>query len=99
MPLIACTVCGRPSRHSHCPAHLPAKQAEDKARWREGRGTAEHERIRQAVFARDGHACVICGSTKKLEAGHIVPHVAGGLFVEENLQTECQSCNRRKGAA
>jgi 5-methylcytosine-specific restriction endonuclease McrA len=33
-----------------------------------------------------------------LELDHIHPHVLGGKFRIENLQTLCNSCNARKGA-
>lgn len=87
-----------------CGAMIPKGQkwCEDcdpqRASGRPGRGTAEHEAIRQAVFARDGYRCVKCGSEEDLQAGHLVPYAAGGQFVLENLQTECGSCNRRQGA-
>lgn len=95
----ACQKCGRPSDGRYCLLHRRDAQEAVKARWRPGRGTKAHEEIRQAVFERDGHRCVDCGSTESLEGGHIVPHVAGGLFVLENLKTQCRRCNRGQGAA
>lgn len=54
--------------------------------------------LRRAVFAHDGWACVYCGSKRKLELDHIQPISKGGTDDRANLQTLCQSCNRRKGA-
>lgn len=54
-----------------------------------------HER-RQAVFERDGHKCVYCGSTENLAADHVVPLIQGGSSELDNLATACKSCNSSK---
>ena len=54
---------------------------------------------RLAVFERDGHACVRCGSTDRLEADHILPQSAGGPHIIENLRTLCKSCNAARPVA
>lgn len=55
------------------------------------------KKLRAKVFARDGHACLHCGVTFALQLDHITPRSQGGETCEENLQTLCQPCNRRKG--
>jgi hypothetical protein len=55
-------------------------------------------RIRRAVMARDGRACVLCGATKHLALDHIYPWSLGGPDTVENLRVLCRSCNSRKGA-
>lgn len=49
--------------------------------------------LREAVFERDGHKCVRCGSTEHLQADHILPQSAGGPHIIENLRTLCRPCN------
>ena len=53
--------------------------------------------LRRAVYARDGYACIHCGSTDRLSIDHIYPYSRGGEATLENLQTLCLSCNCRKG--
>lgn len=48
---------------------------------------------RQAVLERDG-ACVLCGSTERLEVDHIVPRSEGGGHGLENLRALCAECHR-----
>lgn len=47
------------------------------------------EILRPLVFARDGHACVRCGSTRHLEAHHRLPTGRGGPDSLANLVTLC----------
>lgn len=51
--------------------------------------------VRSRVMARDGYACVICGSTEALEVDHIIeridwPEGEGGLHDMDNLRTLCR---------
>lgn len=54
--------------------------------------------LRLHVYARDGFACLRCGTTSDLSLDHIHPWSKGGLDTEDNLQTLCRSCNSSKGA-
>lgn len=54
--------------------------------------------IRRAVFARDGHLCLLCGATEDLTLDHIWPQVLGGEHTLENLRVLCRPCNSSKGA-
>lgn len=53
--------------------------------------------IRDAIYRRDGNACLRCGARQPLTVDHIVPVVLGGTSNEQNLQTLCRSCNSSKG--
>lgn len=52
--------------------------------------------LRRRVFARDGHACIACGSVVDLSLDHATPVTAGGQDTFDNLQTMCRPCNRLK---
>jgi len=52
--------------------------------------------IRARVIVRDGGRCRRCGSARNLELDHIIPLSRGGSSDEDNLQTLCRRCNRRK---
>lgn len=54
--------------------------------------------LRAAVYQRDGHACLHCGTRESLSLDHIYPYSLGGEDTLENLQTLCRPCNSRKGA-
>jgi hypothetical protein len=56
------------------------------------------QRLRSAVFVRDGEVCVYCGDTPDdPECDHVFPVSRGGRSVLENLATACPACNRAKG--
>lgn len=51
--------------------------------------------FREAVFARDGHKCAVCGATEGLDAHHILDrhHIAKGGSVLENGISLCVVCH------
>jgi hypothetical protein len=55
--------------------------------------------IRQAVWERDGAACVECTATFDLQYDHIIPVSRGGATNVANLQILCGDCNRAKSDA
>ena len=56
-------------------------------------------KMRFAIYNRDGYRCRICGKKKPdLEIDHIYPISKGGKSTMDNLQTLCHSCNVKKGA-
>lgn len=59
-------------------------------------------RLRFEVLRRDGYKCQICGATAqdgaKLHVDHKRARVKGGLTIEENLWTLCETCNLGKSA-
>lgn len=60
--------------------------------------------LREKIKKRDNYTCKNCGlSTSNepnllLEIDHIIPLSKNGQTTEENLQTLCWKCNRKKGA-
>lgn len=56
------------------------------------------ERLRRAVYERDGFACIDCNSRDDLTLDHIHPWSKGGEDTFDNLRTLCRPCNSRKGA-
>jgi CRISPR/Cas system Type II protein with McrA/HNH and RuvC-like nuclease domain len=48
---------------------------------------------RKRIFARDGHKCAYCLSTKNLSIDHVVPKSRGGKNTWENMVTSCKRCN------
>lgn len=55
-------------------------------------------KMRFAIYQRDGNRCCICGSRHNLEIDHIFPVSKGGKSTYDNLQTLCHRCNIRKGS-
>lgn len=57
---------------------------------------------RLAIYARDGFACVYCGSAMesgaRLTLDHVVPCLLGGNNEATNLVTACLACNSAKQA-
>lgn len=60
--------------------------------------------LREQIKKRDNYTCKCCGNSSHiepnllLEIDHIIPLSKGGVTTEENLQTLCWKCNRKKGA-
>lgn len=53
--------------------------------------------LRIRVYTRDGFKCLHCGTSEDLTCDHIVAEIKGGATNQENLQTLCMKCNRKKG--
>lgn len=52
---------------------------------------------RQKLLEFYENKCLICGTSEKLEADHVIPLSDGGSHSAENLQVLCQFHNRSKG--
>ena len=53
------------------------------------------KRVKEKVWERDNHCCVICGSTSAMPNAHFIPRSKGGLGIEENIITLCNDCHRK----
>lgn len=51
--------------------------------------------VKDLVWERDGHECVICGSHQALPEAHYISRAQGGLGIEENIVTLCRHCHDR----
>jgi 5-methylcytosine-specific restriction endonuclease McrA len=54
--------------------------------------------FRENIKARDGYACVYCGSSENLTVDHVRPKSKGGTDTADNLVTACRPCNQAKGS-
>jgi len=52
------------------------------------------KRVKDAVWERDNHRCILCGSAQAMPNAHVVPRAQGGKGVEQNIVTLCQNCHR-----
>ena len=52
---------------------------------------------RAAIYERDEHRCVWCGSTEELTVDHLEPRSLGGTNDITNLATACMRHNRERG--
>lgn len=51
--------------------------------------------VKEIVWDRDGHACVICGTKNAMPNGHIISRAQSGKGIEQNIVTLCMNCHRR----
>ena len=52
---------------------------------------------RLAIYARDGHRCLYCGTGERLSLDHFLPVAKGGTNCTRNLFTACVPCNSARG--
>ncbi len=67
------------------------------ARYRERGGGTIPEELQQAVFDRDGRACLKCDADSNRCCDHIHPVSKGGETTFDNMQTLCMPCDARRG--
>lgn len=51
------------------------------------------QKVKQIVWERDCHRCIICGSSQALPNAHYIPRSKGGLGIEQNIVTLCLNCH------
>jgi phage terminase large subunit-like protein len=81
---IRCTAFPQSDLHARKPWQNPSASSmaisADRAAW---------NRLRKLALRRDGHRCVVCGSTDSPQVHHRVPVAAGGAHALHNLETRC----------
>lgn len=50
-------------------------------------------RVKDAVWERDYHQCVLCGNPQAAPVCHFIRRSQGGLGIEENIWTGCAACH------
>ena len=50
-------------------------------------------KVKQIVWERDNHQCIICGNRQAMPNSHVVRRSSGGLGIEQNIVTMCQRCH------
>lgn len=52
------------------------------------------KKVKEAVYLRDNGLCIFCGRPGD-PVSHVVRRSQGGLGIEENIVTACNSCHRK----
>jgi 5-methylcytosine-specific restriction endonuclease McrA len=47
------------------------------------------KKVKDIVWERDNHRCVICGDSRAFPNAHYIPRSQGGLGIEQNIVTLC----------
>lgn len=64
---------------------------------RRTKATDISQKVKKAVWERDGGRCVVCGcSVNVMPNAHFIPRSKGGLGVEENIVTLCTEFTENK---
>lgn len=53
------------------------------------------QKVKAAVYERDGGCCIWCGSPEGQPNAHFIPRSQSGLGIEENILTLCWDCHQR----
>ena len=51
------------------------------------------QKVKEAVWERDFHKCILCGSPNAYPNAHYIPRSQGGLGIEQNIVTLCPQCH------
>lgn len=52
-------------------------------------------KVKQEVWERDGHMCVLCGNPHAMPNAHYIARSQGGLGIAKNVVTLCFVCHNR----
>lgn len=51
------------------------------------------KKVKDEVWERDGHRCIICGSYQAMPNAHYIARSHGGLGIPQNIVTLCFECH------
>ena len=51
------------------------------------------KKVKDIVWERDGHRCIICGSYQAMPNSHYIRRSQNGKGIEQNIVTMCQRCH------
>lgn len=51
------------------------------------------QKVKEKVWERDDHRCIICGSPYAMPNAHYIRRSQGGLGIEQNIVTLCLNCH------
>lgn len=51
------------------------------------------KKVKDEVWERDGHRCIICGSYQAMPNAHYIARSHGGLGIPQNIVTLCHICH------
>lgn len=52
------------------------------------------KKVKDIVWERDGHKCIICGSYQAMPNSHFIRRSKGGKGIPENIVSMCSVCHR-----
>ena len=52
------------------------------------------QKVKDAVWQRDHHRSILCGSTQAMPNAHVVSRAQSGRGIETNVVTLCPKCHR-----
>lgn len=53
------------------------------------------KKVKDAVWERDNHKCIVCGSVYAMPNAHYISRAKGGRGIEENVVTLCANCHHK----
>lgn len=62
---------------------------------RRSKATDISQKVKNKVWERDNHCCILCGSPYAMPNAHFVARSHSGLGIEQNIVTLCQNCHNK----
>lgn len=60
---------------------------------RRSKATDIPQKVKHAVWERDGRRCIFCHSSAAMPNAHVISRAQGGLGIEQNIVTACMACH------